>query len=246
MHERTLALVSDIHGNSLALEAVLAEIARRGVTEIINLGDTLYGPLDPCGAYDRLRRSSGSIRHIAGNGDRILLEDARGNPTVAYTLQCLPQKALDWIKNLPATFVDADVFACHGSPASDTEYLLEDASRGGGALRHTAAIAKAVEGIKQKLVLCGHSHMPRAAYLPGGALVVNPGSVGLPAYRAESPVPHVMESGAPHAVFAIVAKSGASWRVEHIRVPYDWQAAAQLAERNGRPDWAVALATGRA
>ena len=54
MSGRTLAFISDIHGNAFALEAVLAEIARREIPEIINLGDSFFGPLDPAGTYAAL------------------------------------------------------------------------------------------------------------------------------------------------------------------------------------------------
>jgi hypothetical protein len=82
--------------------------------------------------------------------------------------------------------------------------------------------------------------------MPDGMLLVNPGSVGLPAYADESPHPHAMEAGSPHARYAIVTRSGSNWHVEHHAVVYDWNAAAELASRNHRPDWAAWLRTGRA
>jgi len=71
-------------------------------------------------------------------------------------------------------------------------------------------------------------------------------SEGLPAYTDESPHPHAMEAGSPHARYAIVTRSGDSWQVEQRSVVYDWKAAADMAERNGRRNWAVWLRTGRA
>ena len=62
----------------------------------------------------------------------------------------------------------------------------------------------------------------------------------------ESPYPHAMEAGGPPARYAIVTRSGDAWQVEHRAVVYDWETAAQLAECNGRPDWAAWLRTGRA
>jgi 3',5'-cyclic AMP phosphodiesterase CpdA len=49
MNEMTIALISDIHGNSWALDAVLEDINQRGIDQIVNLGDCVYGPLDPAG-----------------------------------------------------------------------------------------------------------------------------------------------------------------------------------------------------
>jgi hypothetical protein len=55
-----------------------------------------------------------------------------------------------------------------------------------------------------------------------------------------------MEAGSPHARFAILMRRDGAWTVEHVAVAYDWNAAAKVARTNGRPDWAHAIATGRA
>jgi hypothetical protein len=83
-------------------------------------------------------------------------------------------------------------------------------------------------------------------HLPDGRLVVNPGSVGLPAYSDDSPHPHVMESGSPHARYAIIESVNEDWAVERMTIPYDWRAAADAARTNGRDDWAEWLMTGEA
>src|SRR5450830_327344 len=96
------------------------------------------------------------------------------------------------------------------------------------------------------LILCGHTHMPRKVALPDGRLIVNPGSVGLQAYDDDHLYPHVMENGTPHARYAILERSAqGDWSAHFHAVEYDWEAAAQLALANGRPDWAVPLRTGR-
>jgi len=55
-----------------------------------------------------------------------------------------------------------------------------------------------------------------------------------------------MEAGSPHARYALIEKQHGAWRVEHIAVAYDWNAAARMAEANGRPDRARWISTGRA
>ena len=75
-------------------------------------------------------------------------------------------------------------------------------------------------------------------------LVINPGSVGLPAYDDSHPHPHVIENGAPHARYAVLEKTAQGWQVDLRAVPYDYLAQATAAARNGREDWAHALATG--
>jgi diadenosine tetraphosphatase ApaH/serine/threonine PP2A family protein phosphatase len=105
-------------------------------------------------------------------------------------------------------------------------------------------IAAAANGISASLLLCGHSHLPRVVALPDGRLIVNPGSVGLPAYDDDHPYPHRVENGSPHARYAICERGGDGWRIDLRAVPYDFRAAAQLAGENGAPDWARWLSSG--
>lgn len=62
--KRKIAIISDIYGNSHALKAVLKDISRRKVEMIINLGDSVYGPLDPLGTIEILM--SNEMIHIKG------------------------------------------------------------------------------------------------------------------------------------------------------------------------------------
>jgi predicted phosphodiesterase len=154
---------------------------------------------------------------------------------------------LDWLKSLPPTATIAnDVFLCHGDPSSDLTYLLEEVTANGVFLRSTEDITAAVANVSEPIILCGHSHVGRAIFLPTGKFIVNPGSVGLPAYTEDLPYPHKMESGSPHAKYAILSVAEDAWRVERVFVPYDWGKAARVALSNQRPDWAAWLATGRA
>ncbi len=83
------------------------------------------------------------------------------------------------------------------------------------------------------------------AHGPGGLLIVNPGSVGCPAYADPTPPsPHVSEAGSPHARYALLAREAGRWRVDLIAIAYDWDRASACAAGNGRPEWARALATG--
>ena len=80
--------------------------------------------------------------------------------------------------------------------------------------------------------------------LPTGATVVNPGSVGWPAYADDQPHPHMMEAGTPHARYVVDDDAG-QWNLVFREFTYDWGHAAGLAESNGRSDIAGALGTGR-
>ncbi len=82
--------------------------------------------------------------------------------------------------------------------------------------------------------------------LADGRHVMNPGSVGLPAYAEDEPFPHKNESGSPHARYAIVERSDDGFSIDMRAVAYDWQAAATIAAARGRHIWVAALQTGRA
>ncbi len=68
-----------------------------------------------------------------------------------------------------------------------------------------------ISAIVQPVILCGHSHVPRTVALPHGKLIVNPGSVGLPAYTMETPAHYMMESGSPHARYALLHQTQQGW-----------------------------------
>ena len=242
-----IAVLADAHGNLLALEAVLADLRAQAPDLVVNLGDLCTGPFDPVGSADA--QIALACPTVAGNHERNLLEGDDASPSVAFARPLLSAARLVWIKGLPATLrlVDGEVFACHGSPAGgDLDYLLEDVESGRPVLAAEDAIRPRLAGIgPARLVLCGHTHMPRAVQV-GGVLVVNPGSIGMPAYSDDDPVPHAIETGAPHARYAVATRGpGGAWSAELRAVAYDWDRAAQQARANGNPAVARWTATGR-
>jgi hypothetical protein len=93
------------------------------------------------------------------------------------------------------------------------------------------------------VILCGHTHTPRTLWIDG-TLLLNPGSLGLPAYDDEHPHTHWVESGSPHARYAVVERTPAGWSAAQRLLAYDWTLAARRAESPGRGDWADALSNG--
>jgi putative phosphoesterase len=241
-----LAVLSDIHGNLWALKAVLEDAQSEGVDALVNLGDVLSGPLDPSGTADLLM--SIELPTVAGNHERQLLacEAAKGGPSDQFAFEHTTELQRDWLRGLPRTMVvPGGVFLCHGTPTSDTTSFLEDVSAERLALTRLDVIEARAGAIPQPLLLCGHSHVPRMQALSGGRLVVNPGSVGLQAYTADFPSPHVVECGSPHARYAVCERTPRGWSVSLRCVEYDAAPAAALARRNGREDWGRWLETGR-
>jgi predicted phosphodiesterase len=177
-----LALRSDIHGNLPALEAVLEDAQSRAVDQIVNLGDSLAGPL--------LARETASFLmrqpwlQIAGNHERQMLElvgqPAEGGESDRYALAELDPSALRWLSSLPKTArIGDDVLLCHGTPHDDCQGLLDSVDAAGIRIATPAEIAQRIEGVGASLIACGHTHLPRAMRTtPGGTVIVNPGSVG--------------------------------------------------------------------
>ena len=246
---RRFAALADMHGNLWALEAVLDHARRRGVVQFVNLGDVVYGPLQPQETFLRLH-SETVLATVAGNEDRVIVNasarERDQNRTLGFVAEALSTEAVDWLKQLPVTAaLGGEVLLCHGSPSDDTVYLLEDVCSGAALVRSDMDVRRLLDGATHPLVLCGHSHLPRLVRLEGGPVIVNPGSVGLPAYEDDLPVHYRMETGTPHSSYAILERTADGWDVEFNRVRYDWDEAARCARARGREDWARALLTGR-
>lgn len=240
------AALADVHGNYLALEAVLRDISAQGITEIINLGDMASGPLDAGRAVEIMMGMTATC--VRGNHDRYLtdykLEDMWPSDQFAHG-QLAPAQ-IDWLRALPFSTVYRDeVYLCHATPDDDNTYWMETVTPDG--IVHMApieAIEEKAKGITQSLILCAHTHVPRAVKLRDGRMIVNPGSAGCPGYRDVAPFPHAVETGTPDASYAILDNATGQWQATFRHVPYDNQAMAALARANGRAEWASALATG--
>ncbi|WP_270606996.1 metallophosphoesterase family protein [Bacillus mobilis] len=239
-----IAIISDVHGNSHALKAVLEDIKHRKAEMIINLGDSVYGPLDSLGTIEILMKNE--MIHIKGNCDRMLWEPIQGqSATLTFVQNQLTENHIDWLQQHPSQYIVDDILFCHGTPTSDEVYLLEEMDENGAVLKSEKNIMDQLQNIEQKIIVCGHTHIPRVVYLANGKIIINPGSVGLPAYKDELPIVHKMESGTPHAKYVVIEKVSGEWLIEQISVSYNWEEAAGLAVQQERYDWAQALKTGK-
>lgn len=119
-------VLADIHGNALALRAVLDDMDALGLREAVNLGDFFSGPLEAGETADLLMaRDFPSIR---GNHDRYLIEQdpPQMGPSDRVAFDQLGPRHLDWIAGLPPTlWLTQDIFLCHGTPTSGSTYWLE-------------------------------------------------------------------------------------------------------------------------
>lgn len=243
------AVLSDIHSNIYALEAVVTDAKSQGVTQFINLGDILYGPIAPKATYKFLKQL-GAIT-ISGNQDRQIyqttIEQLESNPTMQFICEELGEAPLMWLSGLPFDAqITPDIYACHGTPSDDLTYLLEDISSGDPKLRSDQQILSLLSGNASPIILCGHTHLPRKVELSTGQIVINPGSVGLQAYTDEEPVLHSMQNFTPQASYVILQKTdNQAWDIEFCRVDYDVCSAVECAKSNSRLDWVHYLQTGK-
>lgn len=243
-----IAVLSDIHGNLPALTAVLRDLALRHgqVDAIVNLGDSLSGPLLPQETAVFLMAQPWV--HLAGNHERQLLDGAPGNrgPSDRYAHAQLSAEVFAWMAGLPPVqWLSEEVFMCHGTPRRDDEYFLETVEAPRLRPATPAEIDERLGKHTAAVVLCGHTHTPRAQRTESGQLLVNPGSVGLQAYEvATHDHRHVVENRSPNARYAIVEKRAGQWQAQLLSVPYDHAQAADMARQRGRPDWEVALLYG--
>ncbi len=224
-----LAVISDIHGNLAALDAVLEDIGHERVDAILNLGDALSGPLDGPEVAARLM-DIGTI-NVRGNHDRHILEGREKDWHVDAQVRAgLTSEQTAWLATHPATLLhEGVVLLTHGTPQSDSiGWMDEAASR-----RPRDFIEAQAEGVDAEVLLCGHTHVSRLMRVRGDRLLVNPGSVGLP-----------FDIGAPDPRYAIIEKRRLGWHASLKSVHYDREAQARRADEMGLPVWAEAYREG--
>jgi predicted phosphodiesterase len=189
-------ILSDIHANLQALDAVFAAVPPATWDGLVVLGDLVGYGADPNGVIDRLRDHS-PLAVIRGNHDKAAcgIDDGSGFNTVArlaavWTSETLTPVNRDYLRNLPAgpLAIDDLLEICHGAPFDEDHYIFsgDDAAR-------------ALDAARRRLCLFGHTHLPVAfereavklgGFLPEGDVevelregvgyLVNPGSVGQP------------------------------------------------------------------
>jgi predicted phosphodiesterase len=227
----TLALFSDVHGNRLAVEAVLDDLRAREITRIHCLGDLVgYGP-DPNGVIDLIRGQG--IDSILGNYDEGIAWETGdcgcfyanaeakqvGEASYAYTVATVTAESKAYLRTLPRelhlALAGKSVHLVHGSPRRINEYLLRD--------RDERTYLRLAEAEADDVLAFGHTHDPWFRWY-GKTLFVNVGSAGRP------------KDGDPRAAYAVLRASTESpVDVEIVRVAYDVEATADAVLAAGLP-----------
>jgi putative phosphoesterase len=218
-----VAVLSDVHGNLPALDAVLAEVRAAGVTLVVVAGDVLPGPM-AAECLARLEAFEQPVRYLYGNGERDTLAAIDGTelrvpdavrPAVEWCAAQLSPAQVTALRLWPPT-ADVEVpglghvLCCHATPRSDTEIFTR--------LTPEAQVAPAFAGVSADLIVCGHTHMAFDRRI-GGRRVVNAGSVGMP-------------FGEPGAHWLLLDRGGPRFRHTH----YNLEAAAVHLRATGYPD----------
>jgi putative phosphoesterase len=234
-----LALISDIHGNGVALDAVLADLARRGVEQIVCLGDVAAGGPQPREVIARVRELG--CRVIRGNADRWLLEGLppgrsaetrRLGEVVDWARARLAPDDVDYLAALPPTLsIDTaeglSLLCFHGSPREDVESLLATTPE-----RELDELFGAAEA---SILVGGHTHL-QLLRRHRDRLLVNPGSVGVPLDSLTAP-PAALPAWAEYAV----VQDDRGLEISFRRLPVDVEALEAATRQMPGPTWAADL-----
>jgi putative phosphoesterase len=232
-----LALISDIHGNLRALDAVLGELDEAGIDRLVCLGDVAAGP-EPQKTIARLRQVDCPV--VLGNWDTWLLEGVPELPGPegpklreqggwsAAQLGETERAFLEALEPRVEIGLDgAEILCVHGSPRSAMEHIF--------ATTPDAALDEMLAGANPNVLTAGHTHV-QLVRLYGSTLIVNPGSVGLPFNRWP---PNGAVRMSPWAEYAILTAEEGRVLIDLRRAPYDVSRLIEDARESGMPhlDW---------
>ena len=222
-----LAVVSDVHGNLVALEAVIADIDRRGIEQVVHGGDLALGGCQPAEVLDRLTELGWP--GVLGNTDEMLWrpdeqerQAARAPKLRGYlallfedyapaTVELLGKERIERLRRLPTEHRDGEVKILHASPGDLWRAPMPDAD--------DAQLLASYGGEDASMVVYGHIHRPFVRSL-GDLTVANSGSVGSPL------------DGDPRASYLVIDDG----KAEVVRVEYDVERETSLLVRSGYPD----------
>jgi len=229
-----IAIISDIHANKLAFDAVMKDIDDFKPDKIFCLGDLILAGYDSNYICEQIISLKNKLKEdfkiIQGNTDKMIaycndemIEKTKNVfPCMGYSLEqdvkTTKTEYIDFVKNLNEDEIieinGLKIHLCHGSPRNQTENIYPDLKE--------QEVEKMVENSSADLILCGHTHIPCGYSLNNGKTIVNVGSIG----RSK------MDDKMPIYVQLTIDKNG-KFFIEHKKVKYDNKKVSQLIlERN--------------
>lgn len=226
-----IAVISDIHGNMQALEAVLSDIKKENCSKIFCLGDIAMAGPEPVKTIQKIieLQESEDFEIIQGNTDEMiancdnqmihLLEE--NNPIMAHALEndvfVIPEELKNFLRNLPKQkeleIEGTKILLVHGSPRKNNENIFPDLK--------IEEVENMISGTDADIIFCGHTHMPCGYQTNTKQTVVNTGSVGRPF------------SEEPKSCYAVLEINNKEFSVKHNFVDYDYKTAAAILKERG-------------
>jgi predicted phosphodiesterase len=233
-----VAVLSDIHGNAVALEAVLNDLASYPADQMVCLGDAIQGGAQPTEVVAQLRALACPV--VMGNADAWLLTGVEtGNEGVSPAQEAMRQwssgRLSDADRQFIADFVPTytlplpggkTLLAFHGSPASFDDILLPDTPY--------EDFARLYGPYAPAILTGGHTHLQHIRRL-GGTFYFNPGSIGVVYDQNQVEEPDTPLRLDPWAEYAVLEVSGERLALEFRRVPYAVDRLIQVARDSGCP-----------
>lgn len=226
-----VAVVSDIHGNLVSLDACLVDLESQGGADVIvAAGDLCLDGPKPKKVLQRLEELN--VQCVRGNTDRYLgdsngksfegVEDAQ----IAWTRNELGERWLEWLRDLPFALRigddDNQLLIVHANPKNDDEHLWPDAD--------DPTLERMIGEERATAIAFGHLHLPYVRVWRG-RLLVNVASAGLP------------KDGDARACYAIFTQRNGGWEVKHRRVSFDVKKVATQLATCGIPESVELIAT---
>ncbi len=227
-----IAILSDIHGNLLALDACLADLESQGGADaVVVAGDLCLDGPKPKKVLQRLDEIGATC--LRGNSDRYLSEESPGEKfdaaemaQIAWARREIGERWISWLKDLPFAIRigddDNQLLVVHANPKSDNEHIWPDSG--------DDVLQRLIGDEKAATIAFGHLHIPFARVWRG-KLLANVSSAGLP------------KDGDPRAGYAIVTERSGGWQVKHRRVAFDVKKVATQLADCGIPESAELIAT---
>ena len=219
-----IAIISDIHANYQALEAVMEDIKNHACEKVLCLGDIAMAGPQPRMVIDFIQKQT-NWKIIQGNTDKLIGDFSKETvdklksifPVMANDVLILEDDKKDYLKNLPSqmklNIEGVKVLLVHGSPRRNNEDILPNMP--------IAEVEKIVEGVEADLIFCGHTHVPCGYQTNKKQTIVNVGSVGRPM------------TSEPKACYVIANFENGGFSIEHRFVDYDRETAAAIMRARG-------------
>lgn len=218
-----IAVLSDIHGYSLALTRVLDKIAQHRVDHLLVAGDLCEGGPDPAGVIAAL--SEADAECVYGNTDRDIIENGRGSST-AWARAQIGESGLEFLRSLPFSIRvphprhegqrEADLLVVHANPTDVDRHLSPNAS--------DREIREIVGDEVARTIAFGHLHVAYTRVVDDTTLV-DVSAVGNP------------RDGDLRPRYAIFEDTGDGWTFEMHYVDYPLEETREQMERSGMPNW---------